>query len=651
MTYFYRSEKGSVSIFFLIILIALFFFNAVLIDYARVFAAKQQTEALIRSGVRSVASAYDTDLQEKYGLFAVSDQNIEHLFQQVLERNTSTESNGFMQFVPLRLEENQVVLNASAPLADERIFTRQVLEEMKIRAPIDFTLGIVDKFLFRRDQVEQTEQTIELLEAAQDDVHNRDKALQRLAKVQADALEALRNINGSIEYAVSSELASDHATKLFNKLSSDAEYMQELLAEGREQLNEVRTFNEKLKQQIGNQEGRAGSDELTQIEGAIRDTVLLESEIHRIEQRLAEQEQELLDLQQELGRLSQNKQDAVSLRHQLLALGAYTKKMIRQWEEGLRDQQQALKRMKEQQAESEALEEQYEQEYQQTEIKVLGLIDRLKALTFRSEELEAVEELAQSYRAFNQKLQNGVQSGSNTDVLDIATNDRNDSFIFLNGMMDQLSSFSTGIRNELYLNEYINQRFQAFPPQRINELLQETDTDQLEQLLRVRNQEIEYVLYGNTRGAGNVAAAFGEIFALRYAYNMMKAVRICAGAGHPGAILACILAKAMKATLSDLQTLIQGRSVTFFGVPLNYQDHLRLFLFFHPGNHRLYRMQALIHHHTGKDLAHFNTYLESSGECSLPLWFLPQIFRLFAAENEHVQGNRFYIHRKAVYSY
>lgn len=62
-------EDGAVTIFSVIVLSSLLLFFSLLIDYARIAALHKLTEDAVRSSVRSVLSAYDSALYERYGLF------------------------------------------------------------------------------------------------------------------------------------------------------------------------------------------------------------------------------------------------------------------------------------------------------------------------------------------------------------------------------------------------------------------------------------------------------------------------------------------------------------------------------------------------------------------------------------------------------
>ncbi|WP_261300959.1 hypothetical protein [Paenibacillus andongensis] len=148
MREFVRSEKGAVSVYLILIIVPIFLFQAVLIDFARIKLAEKETESAVKAATRSVMSAYDTELQAMglYGLGIPQDET-EALFRKVFASNLSGQvSAGAFHYVDTRPVENGMRVTPVYTLASHAIFERQVLEDMKIKAPIEYTLEITDKF-------------------------------------------------------------------------------------------------------------------------------------------------------------------------------------------------------------------------------------------------------------------------------------------------------------------------------------------------------------------------------------------------------------------------------------------------------------------------------------------------------------------------
>ncbi|SDN82105.1 hypothetical protein SAMN04487897_10537 [Paenibacillus sp. yr247] len=148
MRKFVRSEKGAVSVYLILIIVPIFLFQAVLIDFARIKLAEKETESAVKAATRSVMSAYDTKLQAMglYGL-GISQAETEELFLEVFANNLSGHvSPGAFHYVDTRPLDNGMRVTPVYALASHVIFERQVLEDMKIKAPIEYTLEITDKF-------------------------------------------------------------------------------------------------------------------------------------------------------------------------------------------------------------------------------------------------------------------------------------------------------------------------------------------------------------------------------------------------------------------------------------------------------------------------------------------------------------------------
>jgi hypothetical protein len=145
---FVRSERGAVSVYLILIIVPVFLFQAVLIDFARIKLAEKETESAVKAATRSVMSSFDTKLQAMglYGL-GISQEKSEDVFRTVFANNLSGQvSSGAFHYVDTRPIDHGVHVTPVYSLASHEIFERQLLEDMKIKAPIEFTLEITDKF-------------------------------------------------------------------------------------------------------------------------------------------------------------------------------------------------------------------------------------------------------------------------------------------------------------------------------------------------------------------------------------------------------------------------------------------------------------------------------------------------------------------------
>lgn len=172
---FKTDTKGAVTLFFVMIIAAVFLFYAVLIDYARLLAAEQQSEYALQSAVRSSLAGYDSSLRE-YGLFGIDKSAVEGDFEGLLKENIEATSNDeAFTFIDPVVENASVEF--SRPLADPDILKHQILEEMKYKAPVEVVKELIQKFTFITTAMKESSAFIDVAEKIQEDFENREEQL------------------------------------------------------------------------------------------------------------------------------------------------------------------------------------------------------------------------------------------------------------------------------------------------------------------------------------------------------------------------------------------------------------------------------------------------------------------------------------------
>ncbi|BFH64886.1 Tad domain-containing protein [Paenibacillus azoreducens] len=304
-----RPENGSVSVFLIMILAFIFAFVALFIDYSRIAALKVQSERLAHAAVRSVMSSYDPELQERYGLFAYGSHSGDQIMASVL--NSSMEKGKRSdRFNVLPLELDSSGLKMDRMLGEYDIFNRGIGEEMKYKAPIDFTLEILSKFKPLSSSMKEASNTFDVLRKLQKLYDKREAALDLMLAKQKKAAQSASGIAGLLmdSYAGSipnESLGSSRVTtgaaiaaqyddyvskvnedanrgedekpkygdeisayltnsaeiwaRLGNRQSSAAESHSRLLQEAREDWKEACDLNEQMKQVIASAENRVES--------------------------------------------------------------------------------------------------------------------------------------------------------------------------------------------------------------------------------------------------------------------------------------------------------------------------------------------------------------------------------------------------------
>ena len=152
-----REEAGGLSIFLAIVMLAVTILAGLLVDIARVSAAKNQTARALDIAAISVLAGYETDLKNEYGLFAVHMPAPDTaVFNDYIKKNLGIDADGGLflegllesrQDRPARLYDYRIEhsdMRVSMPIAKADVVERQILEYMKYRAPAALATGVLD---------------------------------------------------------------------------------------------------------------------------------------------------------------------------------------------------------------------------------------------------------------------------------------------------------------------------------------------------------------------------------------------------------------------------------------------------------------------------------------------------------------------------
>lgn len=226
---------------------------------------------------------------------------------------------------------------------------------------------------------------------------------------------------------------------------------------------------------------------------------------------------------------------------------------------------------------------------------------------------------------------------------------------FCSRIEEQIRNNLTGIRNEIYINEYIIGSFNNAVP------VLKDKTSTLKDLRgnpkkTVIKYETEYILWGNTNENINLSLVKGQILLIRFGIDtanvykdpvkVQKALTIATvagggtfGLGVPIAQNLILCSWGMKDAITDLKAIMRGESVPLFGkfekdnktahiknLPFSYHDYLRVFLLFQPSKQKMDRIADLIQLRTGKELKGFNTCLRVDITVSIKYLFLTSSF-------------------------
>ncbi|MCA0757413.1 hypothetical protein KP806_20345 [Paenibacillus sp. N4] len=725
------AADGAVTTFSVIVLSSLLLFFSLLIDYARIAAFHKLSEDAARTGVRSVLSAYDSFLYERYGLFGRGGTDGQELFSGVLEENAkgnAASEDGAFQLVRMRLEA--AGLHDSEYLGKHEIFTRQVQEEMKYKAPVGFTLDLASKFAPIAGVMKEAAASVGLLESMRKLYEQREAHIARVLVLQQQAASAVSGSGidavipvraaelaaggGNNALAVAAEYgryaaqmlqdqsAAAEGDKLYSaetqayeqkardvgmelrRLSSEMQRLHDrLMLEAVKDLEAARLLNEQMqglarqadhaasargfdRVKEGGAQGAAGSrvpadaeNELAEVRQEADKLLLQDSWFSSYKQELDEQGKAASAIHMETGAFQSNSLAAIagpfgetannnlaegvsSLR---LAYGGYEEKYIRP-ALVLAARRQSLEsgnvkaKLKEQEQQAGALWDQ-----------ARSLLHGLTALPQTEEHDELFEQVRQRYEAnllFNRHTEAAaasagyMQAGNAYAAADQAASLSGSLFTGMAGVLERTL-------DSLYESEYAAGRFSAFAPQHLKGLLTGGDLTELAHAAAFNNQEAEYVLYGFHNPTGNLAAAYGQLFAARLAVRTMEGLIDNRALGHPLLILSAALVYGLEKTMEDMLAFSERGTAPlsrFLATELSYEDYLRLFLLISDASSagRTARMIAVIEQNSGTVLSAVPTGVSGEARLSMELWFIPGLMRVlgrFGLLDGRVVGNRY----------
>lgn len=726
-----RSSDGSVSVFLIIALAAVFMFVAIFIDYSRIAAMKVQSERLTRAAVRSVMSSYDPQLQKEYGLYALGDTSGDLIMGNVLNdsMNPGERSDAFRL---MAMELDSSGLELQRPLGTYDIFNRQIIEDMKYKAPIDFTLELVGKFKPLSQSMKEASNTVDVLKKLRKLYDKREAALDEMLAKQRKAGEHVIRLSklvmdppgqsiSDITLGGSMNTAADVASQyedfkakqqedadrppkekqytlllmayrsgissIGSQISREASRVQrendKLLSDGHQLWEEARNLNEEMKQVIKDSENRSSNKGYEQVTNDVtpgsNDSSGAEAEmiqsIRKQADKLIHSDEFLNGFRQEIDRQESRYQQvarAVSILQSSLG-GEGMKGTVLEASRTLQhfvsnygvsgsgniiDRQQAsLEQFRTSDKERKAMEKQANQKLKQAS----KAIEAINGLNGQHQAI--MDEFRELQQYYDESLQFNAEADSmskgkplDDDPYDAGKQAMDN----MDGMFGFMGNVLGGVRDELFQNEYAVHYYQHFDVGNLSGIVDGSSTGkEMMQEFAIGNQEVEYILYGFHNPAGNISAAYAEIFASRLAIRTMEGFVVNSKLGNPLAVLAAAILYGIEKAIEDMIQLCQKGSVQlskYVPIELTYRDHLRIFLFIHSDNEKkLSRMLALIRLNTGTNPSERFTYVSGEVRTAMRLWFLPGVTKaigvVFGNDGDEVQGNRYMVKRKADFSY
>ncbi|TJY40924.1 hypothetical protein E5161_14505 [Cohnella pontilimi] len=676
-------EAGAVSIYFITATAAFVLLTALLIDFSRIAAFRHQTELAVQSGVRSVLSSFDPDMYDRYGLFIRGGEDAEQVFRTAAEGDEGSSNSG-AYFPYLAAEWTGVDVTESRPLADHEVLRRQVLEEMKYKAPIDLTLEIADRFRGVSPALQEAASTVNMLEKVRQAYDRREAALDEVLESQHQAggrtVSFLQqDIDNAVQIAADVEdadafeaAASELASSLQASAGKARTALNEAYSEGVRALDRSRQANDEMRAitvQAANHPSSSTNTEFPSGSGEQMDSAKVDSisELRRTAAQLLLEDDFFVNYAAELDaermkglqfcdeadRFSGFIRSVASTEGAGGAIHGGAVRLRSMWSEYdrayggsgsvLRERSALLEAHRSGDQERKILERQAQAEWTKT----TGMFAALSGPSGSPEDREIFEKASELSRE-NLEWNRTEDERSESAMPGAASEGRDHAMSSADAWMEALQGSLSGLRDELYFSEYTVQRFSYFPPSELKRMLGGEQVP-----LSLQKQETEFILYGISNPTGNIAAAYGEILSIRLAIRTMEGLIECRSLGHPLVLLAAALVYGIRNAMLDMNRLLEHDSVPlskYVQVNTAYTDYLRLFLLVHGGSPgHLARSVAVMEQASGISFAKAYTYVSGEGTASLRLWFFPGLLKVMGRAGRlggTIKGNRY----EAVYT-
>lgn len=234
MDKFFRKTKGAISIFLVLIMLPMFTCAGLIVDGARISAARTSVTGAGDLTMNAALSEYDQILKDVYGLFAMSETteeleaNVARYFSNTINNEGilqgsdsytrsfinsigslfSTDDVTFDNIVDTQVESFNLVEVSNSALANPTVLERQIIEYMKYRGPVSMGSGLLTKL----GCIGETSKQTKALEAKVD----YEKKLDTVQDACETAYSAINSFNSQVD---GSKYKGDYLTALNNDLA------------------------------------------------------------------------------------------------------------------------------------------------------------------------------------------------------------------------------------------------------------------------------------------------------------------------------------------------------------------------------------------------------------------------------------------------
>lgn len=539
------SNRGSISVFIILILVSVILFEFVLLDVGQSMMLNHQLDQLSESSLRSIHTKYDKSLAD-YGLYGIVNFNEKkkELINQLKSNEINNSNKIFSNITDIKIEN----FSSISLLSEINVLQAQIIKEMKWRAPLEWSFVAIDKIKQSnsRENIDQSGAIAELSRKIENKLNDYHKSYIELD----DLVNGLLGNMGEIDtYCKSSKISINQLEKETNYASFIARW-------------NIYVIELKLKQTIFNQQIEKIIGKLDNLKNAHEE---LEKELDNA--YFSSNPKELLISDSYFNQLKLESKEMQSIISGMSSL-------------------------------INSIEHLMGSDFTNRKQELLGSIDELQrasdlTFAFHTSEFSRFNDAANN-RLFRQResrkqisrniseLKSILNSCQNTgNQFDFSGDKMNSNDIGIEALKktgSTLKSFEV-FTNHFYISEYVLNKFNY-------RTFNGSKENSFNHTHKLYNYELEKVIYGYDTCEANQSFATSEIFLTRLAIRITE--ELINGtykvAISPWTAFIEIVAKASYLALADTKKLVRGEEVIFSvmsqtTIKLNYLDYLRFYLY------------------------------------------------------------------------
>ncbi|MBU7007199.1 hypothetical protein Ga0451573_002139 [Peptococcaceae bacterium DYL19] len=598
-----KQERGTITIYLVIVFTAILFFTGLFVDLARIKAAQNHLRRIADSSARSVMADYHPGLKSGYMLFGANRSDFAADFKKYVTANLPDSTRRDFRLLDLRYEEGNIYL--TRPVSRKEVLRQQILEAMKYRAPVDITRELIDKFrqigeMARFFDVNnEKRKSYSKINEKLTGIHENNLKIKGYKNELRENKTELINVKREITRLRNSESGGDKVrlgelmqrkTRLEGKMTASRSAIAGEVDKTEIARNEIEQEIKKLEEfpdaEVYRNYGPAGGG--TAVTGEDMVNRGLDTFLDRLS----------LDLQGIDTNVTQTREALKSEARTQEADDRVFEKM------GIEAATKAYERI------SAAVKTPVSPETGGTAQHAEQLRDEIEQYESGTDEIEALfspEVIDGDVKRFADRY------GSRADSI-------SGLFRKIFGIIN-VGERLTELRDEIYINEYVLTYFSFL-----------TSPPKGSPPYPYRNTEAEYICYGT---GAPIALAVSELYFTRFA---LDSAAYFAFSKAPADLLArtvySLIMGALEAAADTYKLLIAQESVPVASMfpdnplertpPLSYKDHLRLFMLLHSAEEaKLGRIDELVRERSGIDTGALPTLADGYITVSVKMWFLP----------------------------